>query len=237
MIRKLKYRIKQLSGTIALLWAKLSLAVIAFFILLGLLIFLTRWIFYQRGSAVDQAVFDYMLPYVNHTNTVIMQFFTLLGSHWFLVPAYGLVFAWYLFIHKNKWYFIKALITGVCGLLIMFGLKFYFNQSRPPIPLLKHVPGLSFPSGHAFMSLVFFGLFIYIVYRDMANKWLKWVTISSLLAIIFMVGLSRVYLRVHYASDVCAGFCFGILTLMILLWLVGQVEVFYLKKDLPLTVI
>ena len=119
---------------------------------------------------------------------------------------------------------------GVSNLLLMFGLKFLFNRPRPLIPLLKEVPGLSFPSGHAFMSLTFFGLLIYIIYRGIADKWLKWICITILTLVIFMIGLSRVYLRVHYASDVIAGYCFGIVSLILLLWMLRQIEKFNAKK-------
>jgi len=112
----------------------------------------------------------------------------------------------------------------------MFGLKFFFNRPRPLIPLLKEVPGLSFPSGHAFMSLTFFGLIIYFIHRKVANKWLKWTAIVFLMLMIFLVGLSRVYLRVHYASDVIAGFCFGIISFIILLSLLRQIEKFNARK-------
>jgi membrane-associated phospholipid phosphatase len=135
------------------------------------------------------------------------------------------------FRYKTKWYFIKAVTIAVSNLLLMFGLKIFFNRPRPLIPLLKELSGLSFPSGHAFMSLTFFGLIIYFVYRGVTNKWIKWSVIIFLIGIIFLVGLSRVYLRVHYASDVIAGFCFGILSLVLLFMMLNTVQKIHAKKD------
>ena len=224
MKQRLKYMEDKPAGPPAWLWLRIVCMVIAFLIALIVLTVAIRLFFDQRGANPDQQVFDFLVPYINHRNTVIMLCFTFLGSHGFLVPSYLFLFAWFFFIRRNKWYFIQSVSTGVIGLLLMFCLKFYFDQPRPPIPLLTHARGLSFPSGHAFMSLNFFGLLICVVYRDVKNNWLKWISIGSLIFIILMTGLSRVYLRVHYASDVMAGYLFGTLSLITLLWLLGQIR-------------
>jgi undecaprenyl-diphosphatase len=230
MKRRIKARIDKLSGAIALLSIELVIVFIAFFISIAFLIMVIRRIFFENKYLFDQKVFSFLQPYVSDTHTSLIQFFTIFGSHNFLVPAYLFLFIYFYFIRKNKWYFIKFASIAVSNLLLMFGLKYLFNRPRPLIPLLKEVPGLSFPSGHAFMSFTFFGLLIYVVYRDVKNKWIKWSLIIFLLSMIFFVGLSRVYLRVHYASDVLAGFSFGLLTLVIMLGLLHQIEKYNLQK-------
>ncbi len=229
-MKKIKQGITKRSEAITLLSAELLLVFIVFAVSLGLLIVVIREIFYHKENTIDQKAFDYLSPHVTHVNTAIMQCFTFLGSHYFLVPAFLLLFTFYFFIRKNKWYFIKLVTIALSNLILMFGLKFLFNRPRPLIPLLKEVPGLSFPSGHAFMSLTFFGLIIYIVYRDVKNKRLKWIIIIILVIIILLVGLSRVYLRVHYASDVIAGYCFGMLSLLILMWMLRYIEQYNAKR-------
>lgn len=230
MKKRLKGRIDKISEAVALLTVELVIVFISFFVALAFLIIVIRRIFFQNRYAFDQRAFDFLQPYVSDTHTTLIQFFTFFGSHKFLVPAYLIFFAWYFFIRKNKWRLIKFVTISVSSLLMMFGLKYLFNRPRPLIPLLKEVPGLSFPSGHAFMSFIFFGLIIYVVYSDVKQRWLKWTLIGVLLLMIFFVGLSRVYLRVHYASDVLAGFSFGILSLVIMLLLLSQLEKYNLKK-------
>jgi membrane-associated phospholipid phosphatase len=230
MKKRINARINKLSEAIALLSAELVIVFIVFFISIAFLIVVIRRIFFEKNYLFDQKAFDFLQSYVSDANTSIIEFFTIFGSHKFLVPAYLLLFIYFYFIRKNKWYFIKFASIAISNLLLMFGLKYLFNRPRPLIPLLKEVPGLSFPSGHAFMSLTFFGLLIYIVYRDVKNKWIKWGLIVLLLLIIFMVGLTRVYLRVHYVSDVLAGFSFGFLSLVIMLALLHQIEKYNLKK-------
>ncbi len=230
MSRNVRPGIKKLSSAVALVSAELILVFGIFFISLSLLVIVIRQIFYHKQDSIDQKVFDYLSHYTTDAVTVFMQFFTFLGSHFFLIPAWLIVFAYYFFVRKQKWHAVKLITIGASNLLLMFGLKLLFNRPRPLFPLLKEVPGLSFPSGHAFMSLTFFGLLIYLAYRNVSNKWIKWIVIAMLLMIIFVVGLSRVYLRLHYASDVIAGFCFGILALIILLWMLRQVEKYNAKK-------
>lgn len=116
----------------------------------------------------------------------------------------------------------------------MFGLKNLFDRDRPLVPLLEEARGLSFPSGHALMSVTFYGLLIYIVFKGLKNKILKWSLISLLLLLIITISFSRIYLRVHYASDVIAGFCVGILWLVICVTVLNKLEKFSRKEINPI---
>jgi undecaprenyl-diphosphatase len=106
----------------------------------------------------------------------------------------------------------------------MFLLKNFFNRPRPDMPLLYEAKGLSFPSGHALMSVTFYGLLIYIVYHSKEKKPIKWILISLLVLLIIIIGFTRIYLRVHYTTDVLAGFAIGFLWLVFSLWLLRKLE-------------
>jgi undecaprenyl-diphosphatase len=190
------------------------------------LIVIIRRIFFIKEDVFDQKVFDFLAPYVTDANTAVMLFFTFFGSYYFMVPAWLLVFSYYFFIRKNKGYFNRMVTIAVSNLLLLWTLKFFFNRPRPLIPLLKEIPGLSFPSGHAFMGMIFYGLFICIAYRDIKKQWKRWTVICILFTFLILVGFSRVYLRVHYFSDIIAGYCFGIISLTILFWLLKRIEKF-----------
>ena len=232
MIRRIRYHVKKLWEVIALVSLELMLVFIAFAVSLGVVIIVIRQIFYNKNSVVDESIFQYLSHHVTATNTAIMQGVSYLGSHLFLVPAWLILLVIFYFVEKNKWYLVKLLTISLSTLLMMSGLKFFFNRPRPLIPLLKQVPGLSFPSGHAFMSFIFYGMLIYIVYLEVKNKWLKGLLYFVLGLCILLIGFSRVYLRVHYASDVLAGFCFGFMALIILLWLLRRIER-YNEKVIP----
>lgn len=233
MKRRIHSGINKIQSAVALLTVELIILFAVFFVTLTSLIMIIRLIFFNRDEGIDHQVFTFLLPYITETNTSIIVFITFLGSYAFMVPAWLLVFAYNLFIRKNKWYFIVTVIIAVSNLAMMRGLKYFFNRPRPLIPLLKEVPGLSFPSGHAYMGVIFYGLLIYFVYNEVRNNYLKWILIFLLAVLAFLVGFSRVYLRVHYASDVLAGFCFGILSLTILLWLLKRIKKYNAKKIPP----
>jgi undecaprenyl-diphosphatase len=115
----------------------------------------------------------------------------------------------------------------------MFLLKNLFKRQRPTIPLLEHAKGLRFASGHALMSVTFYGLLIYIIFKSVENKPLKWTLISLLIILIALIGISRIYLRVHFASDVIAGYCVGFLWLVFAIWLLNRMEKYSQRKLNP----
>jgi undecaprenyl-diphosphatase len=115
----------------------------------------------------------------------------------------------------------------------MFILKHLFNRPRPGIPLLYEAKGLSFPSGHALMSVTFYGLLIYIVFKTYREKNSKWILIFLLMLLILVIGFTRVYLRVHYATDVIAGYCIGFLWLVFAVWLLNRLEKYSRQKLAP----
>src|SRR5690606_25660561 len=90
--------------------------------------------------------------------------------------------------------------------------------------------GFSFPSGHTMIGGVFHGLLIYIIWTTVENKTWRWVLSVFLTLIVVLVGLSRIYLKVHYATDVAAGYLIGLLWLVLSLYLLRQIEKVYLTR-------
>ena len=153
-----------------------------------------------------------------------MLFFTFLGNHQFLIPA-NLILIFYSLVglHQN-WFFIRVLTIALSSLALMLVLKYLFHRQRPLSPLLKAAKGLSFPSGHAIMSVTFYGLLLYILLHTISERWMKWLLITIFVLLILMIGFSRVYLRVHYPSDVLAGFIIGFLWLSISLTVIRNLQ-------------
>ncbi|MGZ8545733.1 MAG: phosphatase PAP2 family protein, partial [Flavisolibacter sp.] len=96
--------------------------------------------------------------------------------------------------------------------------------------LLETATNFSFPSGHALMGVTFYGLFIYSIWQNVKNPAVRWTTIILLLAWIFLIGFSRIYLRKHYYSDVVAGYCIGFLWLVFAIWLLNLMEKYSSRK-------
>jgi membrane-associated phospholipid phosphatase len=181
----------------------------------------------RKHKLIDMLIFDKIIPHVNTVNNKIMLFITFLGKHQFLIPANLILIFYFLLVKKQTWFSIRVVTIAISSLVLMLLLKQLFQRKRPLSPLLKAAKGLSFPSGHAIMAVTFYGLLIYILQHSITINWLSWSLTILVLILIILIGFSRVYLRVHYASDVAAGFIIGLLWLLISLaalkWLEGYV--------------
>lgn len=95
-------------------------------------------------------------------------------------------------------------------------LKFAIQRPRPDVSLrLVEIGGFSFPSGHSMAAMAFFGLFIWLVWRYVRDGRLRAGLTALLCLMVVAVGFSRVYLGVHYASDVLGGFCASLIWLVV----------------------
>lgn len=220
---------KKVYAGIALLSIEIIVLIGVFSIALLAFVGIAKMIFKERKETFDEHAFTFLAQRVSNINTDIMQAFTFLGTHTFLIPANLVLVAYFLFIKKHRWYSIKVPVVALSSLLLMFLLKSIFHRNRPLTPLLEAARGYSFPSGHATMSITFYGLLIFLVWQNETSKWIKWTLTILLMLLISFIGISRVYLRVHYASDVLAGFSVGFMWLLLSLWILDKVE-FYSKK-------
>ncbi len=220
-------------ASLALLSVEL-IAVLVLFIaaLVVFSIFAYRVLNWQNHE-FDFLVFDKVGLLVTPFNTSFMLAITFLGNHNFLVPANLILIVYFLFVKKHRWYSIKVPVIALGGLLLMTLLKQFFNRPRPLTPLLAAVRGLSFPSGHAMMSVSFYGLLILLVWENITNRFYKWLLTALLIILILLIGFSRIYLRLHYFSDVIAGFAAGIIWLSVCIWTIGRIERFSKRKIAP----
>lgn len=95
------------------------------------------------------------------------------------------------------------------------GLKALFQRPRPLHShgfIVEH--GWSFPSGHAFGAMVFYGMLAYVLLRLLPHRWHRLV-IAGAVAMVTVIGLSRIVLQVHYFSDVAAGYASGLIWLLL----------------------
>lgn len=189
----------------------------------ALLVFSIRK-YMRRHKPVDIAIFEKIKPTVNTFTNKVMLFITFLGKHQFLIPANLLLIFYFLLVKKQTWFSIRVIAISISSLVLMLVLKQLFQRKRPLSPLLKAAKGLSFPSGHAIMAVTFYGLLIYILRHSISIEWLKFLITVLVFLLIIGIGYSRVYLRVHYASDVAAGFIIGLFWLLISLAVLKGLE-------------
>ena len=99
----------------------------------------------------------------------------------------------------------------------MLTLKALFKRERPSIMRLIEITGFSFPSGHAYFSMLVYGYLAYLVYKSNDKKYRKR-KISILTLLITCIGISRIYLGVHYLTDIIFGYSLGLLSLLMFLY-------------------
>lgn len=177
----------------------------------------------RKHKKVDLKIFELIKAHTNERNTKIMSSFTFFGTHNFFIPANLLLIFYFLLVKKRSWFSVRFASIALSSLGMMFLLKALFKRTRPVNPL-EDASGLSFPSGHAIMSVTFYGQLIYIISKTVNDRSLKISLIVSLIIFIQMIGFSRVYLRVHYASDVAVGYIAGLLWLLISLEVIKKIE-------------
>jgi undecaprenyl-diphosphatase len=117
----------------------------------------------------------------------------------------------FLYLHMGRKWETIILICNLTGSWILNTvLKDVFRRARPDIEHLVRAGGYSFPSGHAMISMSFYGMLGYLLYINLRDKKKRrWYVPILTLVIVFSIGLSRIYLGVHYPSDVAAGFAAG----------------------------
>ena len=143
--------------------------------------------------------------------TPIAKFITNFGGAIFLSIATVMLFL----LIKNKKIGLSIISNIVIITILNQLLKRILQRPRPTEFRIVEETGYSFPSGHSMVSMAFFGYLIYLIYRYIKNKYVKWTLITILSILICLIGISRIYLGVHYTSDVLGGFLLSISYLVI----------------------
>lgn len=167
----------------------------------------------------DMAVYNFIKKhFISDYSLPIVKFITNLGSATFLIITTIILLV-----------IIKSKIIGllICLNLIICGglnqiLKIIVQRPRPVGYRLIEETGYSFPSGHSMASAAFYGFLIFLVHKNIKNKYAKYTIITMLSLLILCIGISRIYLGVHYASDVLAGFLISICYLIIFISIINN---------------
>ena len=151
--------------------------------------------------------------------TPIAKFITNFGGIIFIIPITIILFIGI----KNKKIGCSIISNLVIITILNQLFKFIVQRPRPIECRIINETGYSFPSGHSMISMAFYGYLIYLIYKYVGNKYLKYSLISVLSILILLIGISRIYLGVHYTSDVVAGFLLSISYLVIYINLVNKI--------------
>lgn len=165
------------------------------------------------GLKIDDDVYNYIHRFTSDNLT----FYSKMISSFISGPviAFILLISITICYYKKNYKYIPFIIGNIIIILVLnLVLKQIYTRPRPSFMLIDEY-GYSFPSGHAMISMAFYGLFIYIIMHLKIGKVLKYLLSGMIFLLIFLIGLSRIYLHVHYFSDVIAGFAVSIIYLII----------------------
>jgi undecaprenyl-diphosphatase len=172
----------------------------------------------------DSAVSSFV---INHQNSYLTGFSVFLSV--LFEPIYItlliFIFGCFLWLRDNKRESLFLVSVSMSAGILIFLLKHLFIRARPEIQFLAET-GYSFPSGHALISVVLFGSLIYFGFRIKNNFSQISILLISLLGIL-MLGLSRIYLNVHWFSDVLGGYFLGAFILFTGIWALNSLNLIY----------
>lgn len=173
------------------------------------------WTDEEALYAFDRRVNRWLVAMLTERVTAFMQYATHLGDGAVLAALGAAVGVW-LLVRRHYRYIVALVLAPGVGSALVVGLKELFGRARPASALAADL-GHSFPSGHAFSAVSFYGFLIYLTWRLATRDLVRVGLTVPLVLLILLVGLSRIVLRVHWVSDVAGGFAFG------LAWLVCSI--------------
>ena len=165
----------------------------------------------------DLSIYNFIYGLNSPGLTMFMRVISSLGSAIVIITALLCIFL----LFKDKKIFLQFFTLTIVTKVINHIIKIIVKRERPNVLTSISVEsGYSFPSAHTMISTVFYGFIIYLIMKNVKNKKIKNIFIISLFIIIFLIGISRIYLGVHYATDVIFGFIFGFIILFIFINLI-----------------
>lgn len=174
------------------------------YISLKAFIYLAQHIWSEQTIILDDTITKHIYSFRSPTTTQLNKFISLLGYEFAIIITLTLITA--LIIKNKKIYAFSTAIIFIFNGIFNLLLKSAFQRPRPTDNPLVTEQFYSFPSGHSMTAFVTYTLVCYFTYRFIHNPWLKYTIISTSILIILLVGISRVYLGVHYPSDVIAAY-------------------------------
>lgn len=173
-------------------------------------IFITTLVISNKISFIDSSVYNFLISFKNDSLTNFFRFITKFSNVAFLVIFVLVV----LLILRNK-DAVFVIFNLIFLRLLNYVIKVIIRRDRPNILRLIKIGEYSFPSGHAMISMGVYGYLIYLIYKKINNPYIKYLGIIILSLLIILIGISRIYLGVHYFSDVVAGYTLSLIYLII----------------------
>ena len=148
---------------------------------------------------------------ISHSTIEIMKIITTTCT----AIAFMLVIVLVILCSNNKFLGVFYLLNMVICYILNFIIKILVSRSRPLEYMLIFEDNYSFPSAHSMLAVAFYGYLAYIAIKYVKNKYLKVLSVSGCVILTLLVGISRIFLGVHFTTDVLCGLLFGYIYLLI----------------------
>lgn len=168
--------------------------------------------FYGDIISFDNKVIDFMKSKMNVNTTAFFKIITNFGD-WY-IPVLIIVCIFFSFKNKKCFYLVSS-CYGLAGLTVLI-TKLIVRRPRPLEAIITIPKSFSFPSGHTLTSIIFY-ILLWLIITNNSKKSLKIITLILLIIFISMIGISRIYLGVHYFSDVIGGIILSFPILLIVI--------------------
>ncbi|MGG1514545.1 phosphatase PAP2 family protein [Paenibacillus oryzisoli] len=166
----------------------------------------------------DEAIIKSIQGYESPTITCIMKVFTFIGGGIpvGIITILAILFLFIVLHHRMELTLLIAVVIG--SALINTVLKIAYHRSRPMIHRIIEANGFSYPSGHSMTAFSLYGVLAFLLWRHIktSSGRITLVVLSSLM--VLLIGVSRVYLGVHYPTDVLGGFLASSCWLTVAIW-------------------
>lgn len=180
-------------------WALVALSLISCLLFLWL-----AWeVIAEKGEWLDTLGWNFVQQWTTPLHTKMALLVTFGGTNFFTISIY-LAMLFYLFKKNYKREAIHVFVIASSSILLGWVLKLIFQRQRPHLPHLQSAIGYSFPSGHTLGAFTLCGILAYMTFKTKWSSIAKLVAVLLLLLYACLVGLSRIYLHVHFTSDVIA---------------------------------
>ncbi|MCZ8516343.1 phosphatase PAP2 family protein [Paenibacillus filicis] len=172
----------------------------------------------KRIDAFDAGIISAVGKLESPGLTKVMIFFTTIGAGWpaVLITA-GMMMGLYVWVRQRRELILLAAVA-VGSAALNTVLKLLFRRARPTLHRIVEATGYSFPSGHSMAAFTLYGLMVFLLWKHIPSAAGRVAMIILGTFMIFMIGLSRIYLGVHYPSDVLGGFLASGCWLTVSIW-------------------
>jgi undecaprenyl-diphosphatase len=222
---KLRYQNEDLPYYITIL-----AAIILFGIGLKVFVELTDELTENELEDFDNQVTNRIIAFRTDSLTSYFEFITDLGDRYAYTIITLALAAFFWFRFKNWKFMAQTVGVLILASLSNIFLKQIINRTRPSLEHLIEVNTLSFPSGHSMSAMAFYGFLVYLCLRYNINNLLRIALVTLLCILILSIGFSRIYLGVHYPSDVAAGFMGGLIWVTLCAIILNTIELWRKKK-------